>query len=319
MKIRLLLTLAGLAISFAVPTFAQQTNAPDPQLRQQLLAFVTKYEEAINNGDAVAAAVFFAEDGVLVNDTGPVYGQKAIEKYYAGVFENVHFSNYIITVDQNFPQIIGKADDEAWSTGEWSSTVRGQDLGPVEKKGYWSVIDTREGDARKIRMLTWNMTPAPPPPAQTNTAPSSAQEQNKVDPQVRQQIEAVSMKFVEAYNKYDAAALAALFTEDAVEVRNWPGDEHGGTASGREAIEKRFAADFAFNPGKMVNEIVQEYAVGNDICAIANTSIGALVGTWRNQAVTFYVRDGDTWKIRMAYVNLPSSHRELKPLTPVQE
>jgi hypothetical protein len=31
MKIRLL-ALAGLAISFALPTFAQQTSTPDPQL-----------------------------------------------------------------------------------------------------------------------------------------------------------------------------------------------------------------------------------------------------------------------------------------------
>jgi hypothetical protein len=30
MKIRLLLTLVGLAISFAMPTIAQQTSAPDP-------------------------------------------------------------------------------------------------------------------------------------------------------------------------------------------------------------------------------------------------------------------------------------------------
>jgi hypothetical protein len=37
MKIRLLLALVGLAISFALSTFAQQTNTPDPQLRQQLL------------------------------------------------------------------------------------------------------------------------------------------------------------------------------------------------------------------------------------------------------------------------------------------
>ena len=36
MKIRLLLILVGLAISFALPTFAQQTNAPDPQLREAL-------------------------------------------------------------------------------------------------------------------------------------------------------------------------------------------------------------------------------------------------------------------------------------------
>jgi hypothetical protein len=37
MKIRSLLALVGLAISFALPAFAQQTNAPDPQLRQQIL------------------------------------------------------------------------------------------------------------------------------------------------------------------------------------------------------------------------------------------------------------------------------------------
>ena len=42
--------------------------------------------------------------------------------------------------------------------------------------------------------------------------PVFAQEQNTVDPEVRQQIEAVHMKFYEAYNKHDAAAIAALFT-----------------------------------------------------------------------------------------------------------
>jgi hypothetical protein len=37
MKIRLLLALVGLALGFALPALAQQTNAPDPQLRQQIL------------------------------------------------------------------------------------------------------------------------------------------------------------------------------------------------------------------------------------------------------------------------------------------
>jgi hypothetical protein len=38
MKIRLLLALVGLAISFGLPTLAQQKDTPDPQLRQALLA-----------------------------------------------------------------------------------------------------------------------------------------------------------------------------------------------------------------------------------------------------------------------------------------
>jgi uncharacterized protein (TIGR02246 family) len=123
--------------------------------------------------------------------------------------------------------------------------------------------------------------------------PTFAQQKEAVAPEVRQQIEAVFTQFQEAYNKHDAAAMAALHTQDAVEFRSWQG-----LASGREAIGKRFAFDFASGPGKMVNELVQVYAIGNDVCAISNTT----VGTFKGHAVTIYVRDADSWKIRMAYV-----------------
>jgi len=42
MKVRLLLILAGFAIGFAFPAFAQQTNVPDPQLRETLSTFITR-------------------------------------------------------------------------------------------------------------------------------------------------------------------------------------------------------------------------------------------------------------------------------------
>ncbi len=48
MKIRSVLALVGLAISFALPSFAQQTNTPDPELRQALLALAKKFENAWN-------------------------------------------------------------------------------------------------------------------------------------------------------------------------------------------------------------------------------------------------------------------------------
>jgi ketosteroid isomerase-like protein len=63
-----------IAIGFAVPTFAQQTNAPDKQDVQQLHAIGEKSDEAFLKGDAAALASLFTEDAVLVNDTGPVYG-----------------------------------------------------------------------------------------------------------------------------------------------------------------------------------------------------------------------------------------------------
>jgi ketosteroid isomerase-like protein len=86
MKMRLVVALAGLAISFALPAFAEQKVAADPQIRQQLDALGQKYDEAFNNGDAAALAALYTEDGIEVTNTGPVYGREAIEKYYADLF-----------------------------------------------------------------------------------------------------------------------------------------------------------------------------------------------------------------------------------------
>jgi hypothetical protein len=59
-------------------------------------------------------------------------------------------------------------------------------------------------------------------------APALAQEQDTVAPEVRQQIEAVTTRREEAYNKYDAAAWAALLHAGRdrcldVVVRRWCG------------------------------------------------------------------------------------------------
>ena len=105
-------------------------------------------------------------------------------------------------------------------------------------------------------MQTWNITPALAPtttPSQT----SSKEEKNPVDPQVRQQIEAVEMKFQEAHNNRDAAAIAALYTGDAVEVHTWQG-----TFSGQDAIRKMFEDTFALSPGKMVNSFLRCIRLG---------------------------------------------------------
>ena len=107
MKIRLVVALAGLAISFALPTFAQQTNTPDPQLRQVAEALSKKFDDAWNNNDASALAALFTKDAVLVNDTGPIYGRDAIEKMYADLFQKVHFSDHIAKPDQYSPHIVG--------------------------------------------------------------------------------------------------------------------------------------------------------------------------------------------------------------------
>ena len=131
--------------------------------------------------------------------------------------------------------------------------------------------------------------------------PAVAQEQNTVDPEVRQQIEAAVLKYQEAYNNYDAAATATLFTLDAVEVVGSEMADAGSLASGREAIEKRYATHFASSPSKSSLKLVQVYAIGSEVCAISERSHGFRIG--KGYQATIYVREADDWKIRMAYSN----------------
>jgi hypothetical protein len=70
----------------------QEKDIADPQLRQQLDARGKKFDEAYNDNDATAVAALFTEDGVFVTDKGPIYGRKAIEKYYTDRFQEWRFS-----------------------------------------------------------------------------------------------------------------------------------------------------------------------------------------------------------------------------------
>jgi ketosteroid isomerase-like protein len=127
--------------------------------------------------------------------------------------------------------------------------------------------------------------------------PAFAQEQNTVDPEVGQQIEAVLKKFDEAFSKHDAAAIADLFTVDAIEVgeKEWGG---GGTVSGQQDIAKRYAADFASSPPDLVSKLVQVYAIGSEVSAISEW----IRGGFKGYNVRIYVRAADTWNIRLSYV-----------------
>ena len=137
----------------------------NPQIiEQQLEPISRKYEEALNNSDAATLAALFTEDAVLVTDIGPFYGRQAIEKFHVDLFKEWHFSNQLIRTDPNSPRFIGTADNIA-DNGEWSQTLQGQTGGPIQRKGYWSAIDTRQGNDWKILMLTLNVTPEPATPA----------------------------------------------------------------------------------------------------------------------------------------------------------
>jgi ketosteroid isomerase-like protein len=95
MKTHLLVSLVGLAISFALPIFAQQKETVDPKLRERLIARIKAHTDALDKNDAAAVAANFTEDGIWVVDTGPLYGRQAIEKQVAEWFKGARSSNHM--------------------------------------------------------------------------------------------------------------------------------------------------------------------------------------------------------------------------------
>jgi len=156
MKIRLLLSFAGLIFGFALPSFAQQTDTPNPQVRDAFVALAKRFDDAYISGNAAALTALYTEDAVLVNDSGPLYDREAIQKAYEEMFKAVRFISHVSMLDWGSPHMIGTSGNEMWATGKWTQTIKGQNFGPLDETGYWTNIFTREGDTWKVRVSTWN-------------------------------------------------------------------------------------------------------------------------------------------------------------------
>ena len=135
MKRRLVVSLVGLAISFALPIYAQEKDLADPQTTQKILALGKAFDEAHNDNDAAAVAALFTRDAVLVTIEGPIFGRQAIQKYYTDLYQWWHPKNRITKLDENAPHLIGTAGNELWATGEWSGTGQGKNGEPLPIKG----------------------------------------------------------------------------------------------------------------------------------------------------------------------------------------
>jgi len=299
MKRRLIVPLVVLALSSALPTFAQQTDTPDPQLRQSLLGLAKKFEEAWNNNDADALAALFTKDAVVIDESGPVYGREAIRKYYADLFQNVHFSdNHTMYNDPKTPHAIGTNGNMMWENGEWSMTWQVKGGEPVQGKGYDASIAVLEDGVWKKRLLINNVIHAP-------AATATTQQTNKPDPQFRERLISRIKAHTDALDRNDAAAVAANFTEDGILVTP------GGTIFGREAIEKYYVD--VFKQVHLSNNLApvdedsphittdgkQMWATGSWTATIKGQNFGPVDG----KGYWSVIREGDDWNIRMLTFN----------------
>ena len=80
MKRRLVVSLVGLAISFALPIYAQQKDLADPRTTEKIAAILKAFDEAHMNDDAAAVAALHTHDAVDVTPERPIIGRQAIQK-----------------------------------------------------------------------------------------------------------------------------------------------------------------------------------------------------------------------------------------------
>jgi ketosteroid isomerase-like protein len=144
MKIRLLLAVAGFAISFALATFAQQKDTVDPKIADQIRVLASKYDAAYNRSDSGAVAALYTQDAVYATPEGNYHGRQAIEKRYSqnefGIWRD---SDECTTIDRVIA--VGK---EVRLIGRWSCFDKHENKnreGPLS----WDIV--RDGDTWKIR------------------------------------------------------------------------------------------------------------------------------------------------------------------------
>ena len=81
--------------------------------------------------------------------TGPVYGRKAIEKWYEDGFKGSQPKNNIFTIDPHSVRMLGP--DNLTYSGDWSETDKGKNGEDVPVKGYCSwLILVRAMDGRSV-------------------------------------------------------------------------------------------------------------------------------------------------------------------------
>ena len=95
MKTRLLGPLVGLAVSFALPSFAQLKEVTDPAVRAKIEAATKAYDVAFNKSDAAGIVATFAPDVIETGPYGPAYGREAVQQRYADVAQKYHPADHL--------------------------------------------------------------------------------------------------------------------------------------------------------------------------------------------------------------------------------
>jgi hypothetical protein len=142
MKIRILLALVGLAIGFALPTFAQEKKEVNPKILAAIQANGKAFDDDFNKHDATAIAALYATNAVMVTPEGVFNGRDNIQHKYTSIFLGADYTDHVNTLDQ----IHTASLVYPWAVSNWVMTSHG-----VKITGWRFLMYIPEGGAWLVK------------------------------------------------------------------------------------------------------------------------------------------------------------------------
>jgi uncharacterized protein (TIGR02246 family) len=166
MTLRSFVLAVSLVILATSATAQQASTASQPDVRQEVEAFVGRYLDAYNKKDAAAVASLYAENGILVPPGPMVTGKPNIEKAWRAVFDAGRTGLRYETRE------VHPEGDVVWSIGQF--TVMSPEQGGIlqERRGNFVNLYQKEGNDLKFRVHAFNFLPSSPAAAGTSTTPT---------------------------------------------------------------------------------------------------------------------------------------------------
>jgi ketosteroid isomerase-like protein len=127
-------------------------EAADPAaVRQETDRMNAQFVEAVNRGDAAAAAQVYTEDArILPPDMAPIEGREGIQNFWAGGLQQMGMRDVQLTTDE-----LEVAGDQAYEQGRFRFNTN---QGPAQ--GKYIVVWRRTPEGWRWHRDIWNTSPA---------------------------------------------------------------------------------------------------------------------------------------------------------------
>jgi Domain of unknown function (DUF4440) len=151
-----LLIMGVLAPNFAIPAFAQQTNAVDQQTRQQVEGIVAKLAETLSKADGQGNQALYATNAIEISAFGKSTGQQI------GDLEDARKMGLAFTakVDDIEPIFGGQG---VVATAPYTATFTNNPA-TRQVQGNLTLVLERDGGGWKIRIATFTRLASAAPP-----------------------------------------------------------------------------------------------------------------------------------------------------------